>query len=208
MSAPTPPLYDVNFCFPARELENDRVKLTPFIPAQHADLFFQGSSSHPELYQHLPPGPFPSATTFTEDYVHVHIQPNTGNIFYAIIDKTRTSRMDDGTNVPPTDIDFAGIIGYIHGSPTHLSVEIGCIIVLPPFRKTHVTTVGRVQWQTSEKNEASIRVAERMGFKREARLIDGDPRAGTLGRHTVVFAICWDDWENGGREQVARLMDR
>ncbi|KAF8435500.1 acyl-CoA N-acyltransferase [Boletus edulis BED1] len=230
MSTPTPPLYDVNFCFPVRELENDRVKLTPFIPAQHADLFFQGSSSHPELYQHLPPGPFPSATTFTEDYVHVHIQPNTGNIFYAIIDKTRTSRMDDGTNVPPTDIDFAGIIGYIHGSPTHLSVEIGCIIVLPPFQRTHVTTdaVGlllryaldlptatppglglrRVQWQTSEKNEASIRVAERMGFKREARLIDGDPRAGTLGRHTVVFAICWDDWENGGREQVARLMDR
>ncbi|KAG6372490.1 acyl-CoA N-acyltransferase [Boletus reticuloceps] len=218
-------------------------------PAQHADLFFQGSSSHPELYQHLPPGPFPSVTNFTEDYIHTHIQPDTGDILYAIIDKTRTPRMNDGTNVPPSDIDFAGMIGYIHGSPTHLSVEIGCIIVLPPFQQTHVTTnaVGlllryaldlptasppglglrRVQWQTSEKNEGSIRVAERMGFKREARLLwdrvfvggqgkvgngedirEGDPRPGTLGRHTVVFAICWDDWENGGREQVARLMER
>ncbi len=26
-----PEIHDVNFCFPVRELENDHVKLTPFI---------------------------------------------------------------------------------------------------------------------------------------------------------------------------------
>ena len=71
-----------------------------------------------------------------------------------------------------------------------------------------------------------MRVARRMGFKREGLLRwdrfpgdqgkvgnsedirEGDPRPGTLGRHTLVFAICWDDWENGEREQVAQLKDR
>jgi len=219
-------------------------------PAQHADLFFQGSSSHPELYQHLPFGPFPSATAFVEQLVQGRIQPNPGCTLYAIIDKTRTRpRAHDRTNaLPPSDIDFAGTIGYLNGSPTHLSVEIGFIIILPPFQRTHVTTnamglllryafdlptasppglgLRRVQWQSSEKNEASIRVAERMGFKREGLLRwdrvyvggkgkvgngedvrAGDPMPDTLGRHTVLLATCWDDWENGGREQVTRLMN-
>lgn len=171
-------------------------------------------------------------------------------ILYAILNKTRSHpTVNDGTDAPPSSADFAGTIGYLHGSPTNLSIEVGFIIVLPPFQRTHVTTnaVGlllryaldlptasppglglrRVQWQASERNQASIRVAERMGFKREARLRwdrvfiggrgkvgngedirEGDPKPGTLGRHTVLLAICWDDWENGWREQVTRLMDR
>jgi hypothetical protein len=28
---PSPTAYDTNFCFPVRELESERVKLTPFI---------------------------------------------------------------------------------------------------------------------------------------------------------------------------------
>ena len=170
-------------------------------------------------------------------------------ILYAIIDKTRSPPTSNPPNATPSSADFAGTIGYLHGSATNLSVEIGFIIVLPPFQRTHITTnaVGlllryaldlhtasppgiglrRVQWQTSEQNDASIRVAERMGFKREARLRwdrvfvsgqgkvgngeeirEGDPRPGTLGRHTIMLAICWDDWENGWRENISRLMDR
>ena len=166
-------------------------------------------------------------------------------ILYAILDKTRSPP----TNASPSSANFAGTIGYLHGSPTNLSIEIGFIIILPPFQRTHVTTnavalllryaldlptastaglgLRRVQWQTSEQNEPSIRVVERMGFKREALLRwdrvfvggqgkvgngedirEGDPQPGTLGRHTVMFAICWDDWENGCREQVTQLMNR
>ena len=28
------------------------------------------------------------------------------------------------------------------------------------------------------------------------------------GRHTAIFGLCWDDWENGGREKVDKLMQR
>ncbi|KAF8549264.1 hypothetical protein OG21DRAFT_1421625 [Imleria badia] len=86
-----------------------------------------------------------------------------------------------------------------------------------------------VQWQALEQNNASIKVTERMGFKREAqmrwdRVLDSQdgqektengeaireggarPAPGTVDRPMVMLAICWDDWENGWREQVARLM--
>ncbi|KIJ19608.1 hypothetical protein PAXINDRAFT_68932 [Paxillus involutus ATCC 200175] len=223
---------DINFCFPAPELENERVKLTPFIPSLHADLFFQGSSPHPGLYQYLPFGPFTSAPSFTQELIQGRIAPNQSMILYAIIDKTRTPTPD----APPSSADFAGTIGYLNASPVNLSIEIGFIIILPPFQRTHVTTnaVGlllryaldlptasppglglrRVQWQANEVNEASIRVAERMGMKREGvlkwdrvlpdgkgkawngeKIREGDPRPGTLGRHTVILAICWDDWQ-------------
>jgi len=251
MAKPVPAPYDVNFCFPVRELENKRIKLTPFIPALHADLFFRGSSSSADIYQHLPFGPYSSPSAFTGDLIYGRIQPDPGLMLYAIIDKTRSPADSNviGPSGRPSSVDFAGTIGYLHGSPEQRSIEIGFIIILPPFRRTHVTTnaVGllmryaldpptaslpglglrRVVWQSSEKNSASIRVAERMGFKMEARLRwdrvfpsgqgkvgnGGDIRAGDarpdmLGRHTILFATCWDEWENGGKERVARLMDR
>ncbi|KAF9467591.1 hypothetical protein BDZ94DRAFT_1248489 [Collybia nuda] len=84
----------------------------------------------------------------------------------------------------------------------------------------------RVVWMASVINGPSIGAAERMGFKREAVLRwalvlpegkeqgngrerrKGDPRENLVGRDTVVLAICWDDWENGGEEQVNAIMAR
>ncbi|KIJ19607.1 hypothetical protein PAXINDRAFT_96888 [Paxillus involutus ATCC 200175] len=236
---------DSNFCFPAPELENERLKLTPFIASQHADLLFQGLSPHPELYQYLPFGPFTSAPSLTQEVIQGRIALNRGTFLYAIIDKTRTPTPD----APPSPADFAGTIGYLNTSPANLSIEIGFIIILPPFQRTHVTTnaVGlllryalnlptasppglglrRVQWQADEANDASTRVAERMGMKREGvlrwhrilpggkgkagngeKIREGDPKPGTLGMHTLMLAICWDDWEDGTKEKVAQLMDR
>ena len=28
------------------------------------------------------------------------------------------------------------------------------------------------------------------------------------GRHTVIFGLCWDDWEDRGRDRVNELMVR
>jgi RimJ/RimL family protein N-acetyltransferase len=120
-------------------------------------------------------------------------------------------------------------------------------MILPSFQRTHVTSnaVGlllhyaldlpvdgglglrRAVWQANVFNEASVRSAERMGFKLEAVLrwdrvlpIDkddarnkkgernGDPRAGCVGRDTAMLSICWDDWESGGKEHVDSIMDR
>jgi len=71
----------------------------------------------------------------------------------------------------------------------HLSTEVGFVITLPPFQRTHVTTnaiglllmyaldlpphglgLRRVQWQANRLNTKSIDIAQKMGFKLEAIL--------------------------------------
>jgi len=138
-------------------------------------------------------------------------------------------------------------VGLLNSSPTNLAIEIGFIMILPTFQRTHVTSnaVGlllhyaldlpvdgglglrRAVWQANVFNEASVRLAERMGFKLEAVLRwdrvlpigkndagnkkgerDGDPRAGCAGRDTAMLGICWDDWESGGKEHVDAIMAR
>lgn len=87
----------------------------------------------------------------------------------------------------------------------------------------------RLQWQANERNGASVRVAEKMGFRREGvvrwdRVVGehverggdsegvgarkGEPRAELGGRHSVMLGICWDDWEGGGRERAEEVMRR
>ncbi|KAI6008879.1 acyl-CoA N-acyltransferase [Pisolithus orientalis] len=182
-------LHSANFQFPVRELQNDRIRLVPFATTLHAELFFQGSVNHPELYRYLPYGPYESATEFVETFINNRIRPIPGNILYAIIDKTR-SHPDSPA---PSQADFAGVIGYLNTDMSNLEIEIGFIKILPPFQCTHVTTnaVGlllqyalnrpshlhapglglrRVQWQANVLNLKSIRAAERMGFMREGVL--------------------------------------
>ena len=118
-------------------------------------------------------------------------------ILYAIIDKTRSPHPTSASlSHAPSQVNFAGVLGYLNSCPIHLKTEIGFLIVLPPFQRTHVTTnaVGllllyalnlpsisdsvpfpglglrRVQWQTNELNAKSIRAAERMGLKMEGIL--------------------------------------
>lgn len=83
----------------------------------------------------------------------------------------------------------------------------------------------RVQWQARADNKASVRAAERMGFKTEgisrwSRILSPDkvgdrpsPERALanpgVGLHVVRLAMCWDDWElEGGREHVQAQMDR
>ena len=121
------------------------------------------------------------------------------------------------------------------------------VVVFPAFQRTHVATnaVGvllrwcldlpttsppglglrRVQWCTHSKNLASARLAERMGFRREAQIrwqwVLPEERAydserarkedkwpERYGRHTVMLSTCWDDWENGVKEIMEKQVDR
>jgi hypothetical protein len=154
------------------------------------------------------------------------------------------------------------------------------VIVLPLYQRTFVSThaigllldyalqkpgdgglgLRRVQWMAHADNTASVRAAERMGFKMEGVLryvvrldiilsfvlfnqrvesvlivwvitfvfvivnlrwdrtvpIDKEngikPREGDVlqlrGRHSAILAMCWDDWEDGGREHVRKMMAR
>lgn len=126
--------------------------------------------------------------------------------------------------------------------------EIGLVVVLPAYQRTHVASnaVGlmmqyalnspgegglglrRVVWHTSSMNGASQRVAEKFGFKKEGvfrwhMFFEKGRRFGKVGngrglppgsdvddlwRDTVVYAFCWDGWDESARGVVKGLMDR
>lgn len=84
----------------------------------------------------------------------------------------------------------------------------------------------RVQWQPNASNTASVNAAKRLGFRLEGvmrwavvlpwgkigdTVREGREQGETEGRkarHTAMLALCWDDWEGGGRDYVDRLMAR
>lgn len=186
------------FLFPIHPITNTRLKLTPFNPTHHTTTFFRLSSPHPELYTHMPMGPWPSQESFASEF-HTPTQTqllafsNRTSFAFAIIDKTRPASPDD------PDGELAGTISLVRTSDTHLSTEIGFIIILPPYQGTHVArnAVGlalqfcledaekgglglrRVHWRTSTMNGASQRLAEKMGFEKvgvvawDMRFVDG-----------------------------------
>lgn len=246
---------DINFCLPVRELENERVKLTPFIvivpklililrylslvqPSKHLDPFFAIPSPS---YEYLPWGPFVTSDEFNTTLFQGRIQPSQACVLFAIYDKTKAPE----TGTP--DGELAGVIGLCDASAANLRAEVAFVMISPKFQHTHVTTnaVGlllhyaldlpsegglglrRVVWKANSLNTASIRVARRMGFVKEGIsrwdwvLPDGktlggngrdrragDPRPDSLGRDTVVFSLCWDDWENVARVRVDEAMAR
>lgn len=82
----------------------------------------------------------------------------------------------------------------------------------------HGLGLRRVEWSAAKGNEASVRAAERMGFKSEGiirwyKVVCNEdqkrpePRKGDSleGRLRSDFA---DDWEGGGREKVQAILER
>ncbi|EKV13168.1 Acetyltransferase [Penicillium digitatum] len=173
------------FPFRVGEISNKRVKLIPFNPDQHCEAFFRISSLDPEIYQHLPILPPASAielksrfhSNSTSDILSFS---NPESFAFAIIDKTRPPSAEDPEG------ELAGTVSFIRTSPTNLCTEIGFIVILPPYQRTHVATnaVGlalqlafkfpengglglrRVHWSASTMNLASARLAQRMGFEK------------------------------------------
>lgn len=203
--------------------------------------YFALSSPHSELYAHLNSGPFATLDELLS-YVETFEKSDPSKLLYAIIDKTRPPSPESPSGA------LAGLIGFQNASPSNLSIEIGPVIVLPSFQRTHVASnaiglllqyaldpnerdglgLRRVQWDCGSGNKASMRVAERMGFVKEGvlrwqcvhrdgiargkvgngREILGGGSEGHLGRDTVIYGLCWDSWENGGRHMVSAIMGR
>lgn len=212
-------------------------------PIIHASTFFARTSSHPELYAHIPFGPFATERLLVDNLVASWGDAEPARMLYAVIDKTHPpSAEDEGGGA------LAGVISYLNSSTTDLSTEIGFVVTLPPFQRTHVTSnaiglllqyaleprssaglgLRRVQWQCNSVNVASRRAAARMGFRLEGILrwdrvfangrpqgkqsngrdLPPDADADDLGRDTAIYSLCWDDWEQGGRDAVQAIMDR
>ncbi|KAJ5513116.1 Acyl-CoA N-acyltransferase [Penicillium fimorum] len=172
------------FHFHVGEASNERVKLIPFNPEQHCETFFRLSSPHPDIYAHMPmPSPASAAEFkslfYSNSTSHILSFSNLESFAFAIIDKTRPPSAEDPEG------ELAGTVSFIRTSPINLCTEIGFIVILPPYQRTHMATnaVGlalqlalettekgglglrRVHWMASTMNPASARLARRLGFE-------------------------------------------
>lgn len=195
----------------------------------HGEAFHAATAAHPEIWTWVTFGPFTTTAGFlTAHESYIRSQPD--RTLFAAFDTSRS----EGSGAQER---LAGLIGLMNTSVDNLCTEVAFGFTLPPFQRTHVTThaVGlllswcfdelklrRVQWQTNEGNERSWRAAMKVGFKKEGvkrwdRALppgkggqltrDGDPRGDWLGRHTVLLAICWDDWEDEVKSVVHERMN-
>lgn len=164
-------------------ISNDRLRLVPFDLETHSNAFVAQSADHPELFAHMPTNHFTNVDDFKAIFSNpesVYSLANPAHFAFAIIDKTRPPSQEDPEG------ELAGLISYSNASKAHLSSEIGPVIVLPKYQRTHVTSnaVGlllqyafsppeeggiglrRMQWYCSSANAASIKAAERFGYER------------------------------------------
>lgn len=237
-----PDPFDINFVFPLHleSLETDRVKLVPFIPRVYGEAYWANVGNNPDLLRYYPAA-WPTYESFLT-YHETYIRRSPENTLLAILDKTRPD-----PEHPERSGSFAGVLGLYHTSSANLCTEIAFVVIFPAFQRTHVASnaVGillrycleppsasppglglrRVQWCAHERNVASAKLAERMGFKREGVMRwhwvlpevlarDGnkpgpnDKYPEKYGRNTVLLSVCWDDWERGVRDNVQRNIDR
>ncbi|TRM60979.1 acyl-CoA N-acyltransferase [Schizophyllum amplum] len=227
--------FDTNFCFPLPEsIENDKVKLVPFVPSNFADEFAAASKDHPVLFTHLPYGPWQTGQEMTDAFLEPSIHRNPGVVLFAVLDKLSNNAL-------------AGTLGYLNSSAVNLVTEIGYVTILPAFQRTHVASnavivlmkyaldqppaglgLRRLEWRANSLNTKSIALAMRMGYQLDAvlrwdRVYPGgaqgktgngrmvradDVKAGTVGRDTAILSVCWDDWLNGVREVAIKNEQR
>lgn len=222
------------------------VRLTPFIPRVHAARLYATCAANPELFDWLPIACPGSLEAFVA-VLGTIFQSDPANLLFVVMVPATSTTVAGNKNPDPEkeeEWQIAGTMGLIHTSTQQLSTELALALTLPAFQRTHVTSnaiglalryclnlpsspstpglgLRRVQWQANPLNVASVRAAERMGFKKEGvhRWVwplppgrsgheprEGDPMKECKGRDSVFLSVCCDDWENGGRERVEEAM--
>ncbi|KAG1781659.1 acyl-CoA N-acyltransferase [Suillus placidus] len=235
--------YDINVAFPLdfTQLETPRLKLAPFIPSIHAAKYHAAISDPAHLYRYYPFSGIEDPESYLL-FMDTFVRQNPYSVLFAIIDKTTPD-----PDYPEWGGKLAGTIALLNYSPMNLSVEIGVVCILPTFQRTHVAThaVGvllkycftmpcasqsesglglrRAHWYAHSDNEPSLRLAARMGLRREGTLrwawvlpvgkaLGKTPRKTDLlagpGRDSAIMAMSWEDWEDGAREIVTTQMAR
>ncbi|KAJ7227183.1 acyl-CoA N-acyltransferase [Mycena pura] len=217
-----------NHPVPTSVLETSRVKLIPFLPHVHGDEFHAKLSAHPELTQFLP-------CAFTPAIIQELLR-DPESVLFAVIDKTKGDGDDAHgtwgfagmigllhTSSQNLCTEIGPVICFPEFQRTFVTSNAVAILLRYCLNVPAHGGLGfrRVQWTAHPANVASIKTAERMGMKREGVLrwtwvlplgVEGmqvPPERGQgAGRDSVLLAAYWDDWENGGREHVDKIVDR
>jgi len=230
-----PDPYDINWVMPLHEatLESDRIKLTPFIPSLHAKEYAEQTAAHPDLHRWYPIDLSDLDHILTE--IELLMRRQSASILFAIIDKARGGALAGVIGLidawpPHLSAQIAWLLVFPAFRRTYVATNaIGLLLryCLEPPSTPQMPGLGfrRVQWNDNTENLTSCVTAKRMGFKEEGVLRwvwvlpeglegngipvrKGDPEASRPGQHNIIFSLCADDWENGGREHVQRLIDR
>ncbi|KAH0828043.1 acyl-CoA N-acyltransferase [Lanmaoa asiatica] len=213
-------------------LSTNKLRLVPFIPRVHAAAYLDGVRGHESMFRYIPMALehpdeflryveqrrrdkncflFAALDTTRLDSNHPEWEGSLAGLF-GFLETNKTKLV---TEVGPAIVLPA--FQRTHVGSHAVGLLLKYILELPPsglgFRK--------VKWAASPINAASNNIAKRMGFKlegvlrwkyvlpavegyqksgKEART--GDAGNGLLGRDSNEWALCWDDWEEGGRELV------
>jgi RimJ/RimL family protein N-acetyltransferase len=224
-----------NFVLPVPEsIEANRIKLVPFVPSVHAKPWQAAALQNPTLTQYIP---FNIDTLENIHEIHTVIHDNPQHLLFAIIDKTRTAAKDGTATADGTMAGVIGAlecmpgqlkmeIGMIMVFPdfqgTHVAKHAIGAMLKYWLDAPSQGGMGfrRVSWTAHPANGASVAIAEKMGFIKEGIkrwtwvLPEGKPgkdaaddRGVGKGRDSVLLSLCWDDWENGVREKVLKLIE-
>ena len=172
------------------------VRLAPFVPALHARTLWAQLGPEErarEVFKYYPfcPDTLPKLLSAIE--TGGRAPPD--NCFFAIFDRTRREQGGEAKKAlegGEEDGVLAGVIALMYTNRAHKSTEIGFVLVLPAFQRTHVARTAaalllryclqpptasppglgmrRVRWQAHPRNAPSIRLARRVGFRDEGMM--------------------------------------
>ncbi|KAJ7617311.1 acyl-CoA N-acyltransferase [Roridomyces roridus] len=223
-----------NFHFPVPEiLENALVKLVPFIIAEHAETFFSGLED--SLFAYLPWGPYATTEDYVNGLIETRVRPDPGMLLFAVFDKASGALAGTIGLLDTSPVNLSTEVAWIITLPafqrTYVTSNATGLLLHWVLDAPAQGGLGlrRVNWKATTANKASVGVAERMGFRMEGvarwdrvlpewktvenggngiTLREGDRRPNCIGIDVVSLGLCWDEWEDGGRDLVDKVMSR
>ena len=185
-------------------------RLEPLAP-HHAAGLHEAFDGHPEVWRHMPMGPFDAAS------------------YAAWVESARVLHDPLHMAVRTPDGQLGGTLSLMRITPPAGTIEIGWIAFAPRLQRTRAASeavillaawalgVGyrRVEWKCDAANAASRRAAQRYGFShegthRQATVVKGRNRDTTwfsiIDREGPALRTAWDAWLDpanfeGGRQR-------
>ena len=218
-------------------LESERVKLTPFIPSLHAQEYAAQVSAQPDLHRDFPIELSSLGHILATVELFMRRNPSCilfaildkarGGSMAGVIGLINASAAHLCAEIAWVLVFPAFQRTYVTSNAIGILLQYTLELPLASSRPGARRGLGlrRVQWMAPSTNKTSQAPATRMGLKEEGTLrwtwvlpesVEGngiplrarDPMSPRPGRHSVLFALCADDWEKEGREHVQRMIDR